>query len=435
MNILLSAYACEPNQGSEPGVGWHWAIELARLGHQVWVITRANNQPSIEQQLQSNRRDEEDGELKKINPTFPIANLHFVYYDLPPWARWWKKAPGGIYLYYLLWQLGGYRLAQALKTQVNFDLVHHITFGVFRQPSFMAFLGIPFIFGPLGGGERTPYPLRQSFSLKGHILDWLRDLSNWLVSIDPIMHSVYTRSSVILCKTKATLLSIPKQYHHKCQVNLEIGINPQPNLVNKSHDNDGKFRILYASRLIYWKGLHLGLKAFAQFHQEMPNSRLTVIGNGSDRDWFYSLADKLKINHAIDWIPWMAREDLQKYYGQYDIFLYPSLHDSSGNVILEALSQGLPVVCLDLGGPGVMVNESCGRVIATAGLSETDAIKSLSEAIKDLALNHELLSQLGDGAFVRSQEYRWDKVVGNLYATLPLSEIRQNYSSAERLIL
>ena len=48
MKVLLSAYACEPNKGSEPGVGWNWAIEIARLGHKVWVLTRANNQPSID---------------------------------------------------------------------------------------------------------------------------------------------------------------------------------------------------------------------------------------------------------------------------------------------------------------------------------------------------------------------------------------------------
>lgn len=417
MNILLSAYACEPNKGSEPGVGWNWAIELARLGHQVWVITRANNQPSIAQQLQTNRENQEDKEkeLAKSHTPFPTSNLHFIYYDLPSWARWWKKLPGGIYLYYIFWQLGAYRVAKALSKEVTFDWVHHITFGVFRQPSCMGFLGIPFIFGPLGGGESTPPPLRESFSLKGHILDGIRDLSNWLVSIDPIMHSIYAHSSVIICKTKATLASIPQQYHDKCHVNLEIGIDPKGRLVKKSESNQGEFRILYASRLLYWKGLHLGLKAFAQFHQEMPNSRLTVIGSGSDRNWFHRLAEDLQIDSAIDWIPWMTLADLQQSYQEHEVFLYPSLHDSSGTVILEALSHGLPVVCLDLGGPGVMVNESCGRVIATAGLSETEVIKFLSEALKELALNPQILNQLQDGALIRAESYRWDKVVANIY--------------------
>ncbi len=86
--VLLSAYACEPGRGSEPEVGWRWAVELAGLGYQVWVLTRANNRAAIERGLASRA---------------PIPSLHFVYYDLPGWARWWKKGGRGVRLYYVLW--------------------------------------------------------------------------------------------------------------------------------------------------------------------------------------------------------------------------------------------------------------------------------------------------------------------------------------------
>ena len=75
LKILLSAYACEPHKGSEAGVGWHWAVELSRLRHEVWVITRANNRTAIDAELAHN----------------PHPNLHFIYYDLPDWAKSWKK--------------------------------------------------------------------------------------------------------------------------------------------------------------------------------------------------------------------------------------------------------------------------------------------------------------------------------------------------------
>ena len=404
MRILLSAYACEPNRGSEPGVGWHWSVELARIGHQVWVITRANNQPLIEQALKST----------------PMPNLHFIYYDLPAWARWWKKARGGVYIYYLLWQWGAYRVAKSLTQQVKFDWVHHITFGVFRQPSFMAFLGIPFIFGPLGGGERVSYSLRKSFPLRGYVLDLMRDLSNWLSSIDPLNRAVYRNSTLILCKTHQTQSCIPKKYRDKCRLYLEIGIEPASTNSQNFHEESGVhgLRILYVGRLIYWKGLHLGLKACAQLHQKQPQARLTAIGSGPEQNWLHSLAERLDLSEAIDWIPWMEQEKVLQAYSSHDIFLFPSLHDSSGNVILEALSQGLPVVCLDLGGPGMMVNESCGRVVKTKGLSETAIIQGLSDALQELAANLELRIQLSRGALMRSREYRWDQIVTDLYSDL-----------------
>ena len=51
LKILLSAYACEPNKGSEPEVGWKWATTLPRLGHEVYVVTRSNNKENIQNYL------------------------------------------------------------------------------------------------------------------------------------------------------------------------------------------------------------------------------------------------------------------------------------------------------------------------------------------------------------------------------------------------
>ena len=48
LKILLSAYACEPNKGSEPEVGWQWALNLSEEGHDVYVITRTNNRRNID---------------------------------------------------------------------------------------------------------------------------------------------------------------------------------------------------------------------------------------------------------------------------------------------------------------------------------------------------------------------------------------------------
>ena len=140
LRILMSAYACEPHRGSEPGIGWHWATRLARTGHHVWVLTRANNRAAIE------------GVLERE----PGAESALRYYDLPEWVCRWKNRAGLLRLYYLLWQWGAYGVAQRLCREDRFDLVHHITFGVFRLPSFMAFLGLPFVFGPVGGGESAP---------------------------------------------------------------------------------------------------------------------------------------------------------------------------------------------------------------------------------------------------------------------------------------
>ena len=112
LKVLISAYACEPGKGSEPGVGWNVAVEAARR-HDVWAITRANNRPVIEAELARN----------------PIPSLHMVYYDLPRWTRWWKRGTRGTRLYYYLWQLALYSVVRRLYRKIRFDVTHHVKIG------------------------------------------------------------------------------------------------------------------------------------------------------------------------------------------------------------------------------------------------------------------------------------------------------------------
>lgn len=414
-SILLSAYACEPGKGSEPGVGWHWAMYLAEAGHKVCVITRENNRALIEHELS----------------IYPIPNLKFIYYDLPSWAKWWKKGGRGVYLYYLLWQLGIYRIAKNLAKEIHFDFSHHITFGVFRQPSFLPFLNIPFIFGPVGGGESASFKLRKGFPLRGYLIDGCRDIANAWAKIDPMMRLVYKRSTVILCKTKQTMACIPPSYHNKCKVRLEIGSNifsPEDVYIESHPIRSHELHILYVGRLIYWKGLHLGIEAFARLLKKGINAKFTVIGQGPDAQHFRSLAQQLGIDHAIEWLPHMERSKVMEIYAQNDVFLFPSLHDSSGNVVLEALSCALPVVCLDLGGPGKIVNKGCGFKIQAQYTEQI--IADLTQSLYVLAKNKVLWVEMRKAAVKRAVDYSWPNQIVQMEQVY--AEHKQELSEEDR---
>ncbi len=73
--IFVSAYACEPGKGSEPGIGWNVVNQLSRY-FEVHVLTRANNREVIEAFYREN------------SPAFAPV---FHYYDLPRWLSFWKK--------------------------------------------------------------------------------------------------------------------------------------------------------------------------------------------------------------------------------------------------------------------------------------------------------------------------------------------------------
>ncbi len=402
MRVLLSAYACEPGLGSEPGVGWHWAREIARRGHEVTVLTRAANRARIEA------------------AGAPPPGLEFAYYDLPRWARWWKRGGRGIRLYYVLWQWGAYRRARALHRARPFDLVHHVTFGVLRHPSFMGRLGVPFLLGPLGGGERAPWRLRRGFGARGWLVELARDAANLAARFDPWVNAALAQARAIYVKTEETRRALPARFRAKARVAIEIGIDPDGPAAACAPDAAAPppangLRLLFAGRFVHWKGGHLALAALARLVERDPGARLTMIGRGPEEARLRRLAARLGIAGRVEWRGWVARADLARAYRGHDAFLFPSLHDSSGNVVLEALAAGLPVVCLDLGGPAALVDETCGRVVETRGRGPAAVAEDLARALGALADDPALRRDLGAGARARAAAFTWAAAVERVY--------------------
>lgn len=402
LRILLSAYACEPGKGSEPGVGWNWALALARRGHEVWVLTRLNNLKNIEPEMQ------------RLDPAIR-DRLHFIYYDLPKWSSWWKQGGRGVHLYYLLWQWGAYQLARQKHTEHRFDRVHHVTFVSARQPSFMGGLGIPFVFGPVAGGERAPWNLRIGYGLAGWLLDAVRDAANVVVKFDPLMRRTFTQAERIYVTSEQTLGMVPRRYWSKTQIKLAIALDRDEAEELNQRGEVRPFRILYVGHFLYLKGMHLGLAAFSGLLQRFPDARLSMIGRGPDEARWRRRARQLGIASNIDWMPWVKQSELTGIYRSHDVLLFPSLHDSGGMVVLEAMQHGLPVACLKLGGPGVMVDETCGLAVDVAGLDESAVVERMAEGLLMFAGSADLMERLREGARERARAFTWDALVAGIY--------------------
>lgn len=370
---------------------------LAKQGHDVHVLTRTNNSTSVDAAIAGQR-------LSAIP----------VYYDLPAWCQRLKHWPGLLYFYYFGWQIGAYRRAKALHAAQRFDRVHHLTFAGFRQPSFMGALGIPFVFGPVGGGETMPRRLRRGLPWKNRLHEFFRDLGNAMVKFDPMMHFTFRRASVIACTTRETLERIPTRFQSKCIILPAIGTDTQ-NLDSPPQQQAAGVRFLFVGRLIYWKGLHLALRALPEVRKSLPDARLKVIGEGSDLPWLKKIASECGVASIVDWVPWMPHDAIFREYHSNTAFVYPSLHDSGGLVVLEALVAGLPVVCLNLGGPGAIVNSSCGIALEATQTDEGALVQSLAKAMILLGNDPERRDALAANCIPRARELSWEIAARTIY--------------------
>ncbi len=399
--ILLSAYACEPGKGSEPEVGWMWATELAAAGHEVWAITRAANRIAIETALAKGQR----------------PRLHFAYYDLPRWARSWKRGARGVHLYYALWQWGAYRIAKALTRKTNFDCVQHVTFVGVRAPSFMGRLGLPFVLGPVSGGECVPKTLRTGMTRTAQWNESLRDVANWMMRFDPVMRSSFRRAKSILLATPESRRLIPQAFQHKCTVQLGVGLSREYlGWTRQKRSAPGAIlRLLYVGRLLEWKGLDLALHGLRELCERGGSAHLTIVGEGAARASLERRAMQLGLVEKVRWVAWLTQDQLHQHYYQHDALLFPSLRDSGGMAVLESLAHGLPVVCTDRGGPGLIVNQRCGRVVRTSGRTRDEVICALTDALHELGSDRTLLKRLSTAARSRAWEFDFHRVVERQY--------------------
>jgi glycosyltransferase involved in cell wall biosynthesis len=392
--VLVSAYACEPGKGSEPGVGWNWVKQIAHTADEVWVITRANNREAIEKALTKE----------------PLSNVHWVYFDLPRWARFWKKGQRGVHLYYYLWQVSIYLLARRLHRQVKFDLVHHVTFGNYWLPSFLALLPVPFIWGPVGGGESAPRAFYGTFSWRGRIYESLRELARWMGEYDPFTRMTARRAAATLSKANETAERLRLLGAKNVQLLSEVAffITEIAELSSLPPHLSSPFRLISVGRLLHWKGFDLGFRAFARLVQEFPDSEYWIVGDGPERKNLERLARKLSIIDKLFFWGALPRSEALKKLAECDVLVHPSLHDSGGWVCIEAMAAGRAVICLDLGGPALQATDECGfRVRAT---NPGQVVQDITSAMLKLARNRQLRKTMGEAARERVQKhFSWDQ--------------------------
>ena len=402
MKILLSAYACEPHSGSEPAVGWNAAEKLAQF-HQVWVFTSNTHRLEIEAELAKR----------------PIANLQFIYFDPFGWVYDWsmegKRSQLDVYLHYYLWQIQAYFHGRSLLQKVNLDIIHHVTYVKYSNPSFLSLLSVPFVWGPVGGAEQAPKAFWKDFGWKGKLYEWLRDTARRVGEADPFVHLTARRSRVAIATTNDTAERLHKLRASNVQTISGIGLSAdeireleQIESTDSRKNNSQLVRFISIGRLLHWKGFHLGMRAFAEAN--LPNSEYWIVGEGGEQRRLEALSESLGICEQVKFLGRLPRSVGLTKLGQCDVMVHPSLHDSGALVCLESMSAGRPVICLDLGGPGVLVTSEAGYKIPANDPDQ--AVRQIAEAMRTLAGDAELRSRMGKaGQQVVRDRYNWDRKI------------------------
>ena len=397
----MSAYACEPLKGSEPAVGWNWVIELARI-NRVHVITRANNQAVIERHI----------------PIEVKHNLVFHYYDTPNLIKRLKKKDKGLYFYNLCWQIGILKIAKKIAEKENIDYSLHLTFGSMWMPTFLPCLKIPFIWGPIGGGECVPKSFLSVLPFKQKIIQTFRYVLNATTILNPFITYPCWRAKTILVRTPNTLNAIPRCFRQKARILLETAMEESVFDYEKKEYDAENVRIIISARLISIKNIPTAIRAFRYVKTDKKWS-LIIVGSGPDLKIIKKEIATQRYDN-VEIIPFMPRNEVLQKMVVSDIFLFPSLKEGGSWALMEAMAMGLPVVCVNWAGMAVETSDESAIRIPVTNPKQME--KDMGNALISLIENPDKRRELGMAARKRVETtFRWKNkgvFMENLFAEL-----------------
>ncbi|MBA4373072.1 MAG: hypothetical protein C0402_09470 [Thermodesulfovibrio sp.] len=391
--VLACAYACNPYQGSEKGVGWGWVNTIAEH-HEVWVLTDEINKTDIDR--------------KVAEAPGHGDNIHFHYIPRTRWLTLEKLWPPSYLWTYQLWQKEAYSLAVQLHKEIGFDLVHQLTYVGFRVPGYLWKMDIPFVWGPIGGLENTPWRFLPMLGFKGCVYYGARNIINMLhkILLLSVRRAFRKADGGAIAATEGIRREIRTWYGRESEVICEIG---PPDKIATRHSvrkSDEPLRLAWSGLHDPAKALPLLLYALASLSGDV-DWQLDILGSGQCSEKWQKLAKKLAVDNKCRWHGWLPRAEAVQLVHDAHILVITSLKDLTSTVLIEALSQGVPVICPDHCGFQNIVTEDCGIKVPIE--KPAQLIADISSAVEMLARDEHKRCLLAEGALRRTADFSWEK--------------------------
>ena len=396
MNILISAYACNPKQGSEPGLVWRVVSGIARY-HTVYVITDDEGKTDIDAAIS------ESG----------LTTLHFVYNPVPEKVRKMCDNQGDwrFYYHYRKWQKKTYEIAKRIVTEQSIDVVHHLGMITFREPGYLINLSKPFVWGPIGGMNHAPvrYLKDVSFGVK-----FKYEIKNMLSTLQyrcvPRIVKTIKNADVVIAANSSSYKVLTEIYHRETYKINETGCESWNLQLNKQ-DHPERFDILWVGRFIPTKLLGFSLEVISKL-KELPGIRFHVIGEAfikSETKQYKEKAKQLGISEICQWYGWITHDKVQQLMMQSDMMFFPSVVEGTPHVVLEAVANNLPVVCFDTCGQADIIDDTIGVKVPLTNYEQSK--KEFVHVIRDLYQNRSIVQELSDNCNRKKESLSWENKI------------------------
>lgn len=383
--VLMLAYACDPEGTGEHWLGWGW-VEQAAHRHRVHLITTPRAREAVQRHAAR-------------------VGVQVRFVGLPALLRAPTEVFGrlGSWLRKIFWVIRATRLAEVWHQQERFDLVHQTTFHTFRVPFLATCLGIPSVWGPVAGGEFIPLGFYK-FLGPLYLPESLRRVFNWAWFVWPPVQRTLEQTDVVFVSNRVTMDFFGPRVAGKCRVVSPNAIRPEDETapVGPRRRTAGEpFRLLYVGNCLPTRAMGLAFAALAR--SGIRDCEFTIIGSGLGYEFWRREARKYGVTDRVRFLGRLPHAALAPHYEQADVFVFPALRDSGGSGLLEAMSKGLPVICLDWAGPSEIVTDDTGVKVPVTTPEAT--VMAFAQALRRLRDEPEWRLRLGQRALERARRH------------------------------
>jgi glycosyltransferase involved in cell wall biosynthesis len=420
MKILLSADACTPYSGSEAHFGWSVVQCMARH-HDLWVVTSGRHQPELE-------RAAAEG-LVPSRVTFVYANWpkprhsNFIVSRFQNWME------------YHNFTKDAFVVGKKLHESVRFDLVHHVTVSTWRMGLPYWKLDIPFIWGPIGGAEQFPFKLYHLLSTPSKGYELARTLSSLFSRCSPGVRACARHATHIAAANDETKRLLGKLRGTESGVSLLSAAFFSPSAIEtfsapaSRRSFDGPLRFFAGGMLEGRKGLALAIEALGRLKQKGMKFSFHIGGHGAELGHLRHLADRLGLGTDVVFGLWKGTDYLNELAASH-VYLLPSLRESAGLTMMEAMLTGCVPLVADCGGPGYIVTDACGcRVPVGNAAAMIDALATAIAALdqdrallqrKSVEATNRISTSFSEEAYFRTMNNLYQQVAKNESTRKPL---------------
>jgi glycosyltransferase involved in cell wall biosynthesis len=415
LKILLSAFVCHPDKGSEEGMGWQWLKELSKE-HEVYALI-------------SSFLDQEEPVRAAVDRLPHRANIHLTFIPMPPESKVIVAVFPSFSFYNqcVEWQKHALKEAEKLLQTVDIDIIHHVTYGSWLLPNYLWKLPRLFVLGPVSGSQHLPLVGYSFLPVKGIVTELVRTAySFWARLTSVASREAVRNANLVLCSNLETLNEIGSIRDPKITLLMSdsgIAFLPKASDEHSNLKSEPSNPSKSTSISLFWAGLIEPRKNFGLLLnalQVLPSDiswKLVVAGEGPLLPYWVKKVTQLGLQSNIEFLGQVPYRQMEEYYQKADIFVFPSLREGSPTVILEAMTYKLPVIGLKLNGTATVLSQDCGVLIDVK--SRKQLINDFANAITRLARDHDLRRQIGERGYERVKAfYTWEergKKMSSLY--------------------